>query len=418
MYLRLISISAFVLSILLFSSCKTAEVQQHRVIRPAEWPTSSWTQNQYKNYFDSSLTKFPLEGIWTLKESFTWKNPTQNVSGMLRPSNIYRLAIVHDSTLHNYDYYAVLLESDDTNWTPGSLKGYLRRTAYSDYYEYLFFDENFESEKGFLPKDDNNWAYNTSQLIYNELGLNIETSKYLVLFKVYPPFDRIGNPADTSLKGTGSGFLISKSGLIVTNHHVIENMNKIEVVFPEKNIKKSGTIKLVDNKNDLAIIQLNDFKYSEISDSDIPYSIADFKSVKVGQEVFTLGFPVSDVLGSECSRLSIGNISSMYGLTENPVLMQISAPIQPGNSGGPVFNTKGEIAGVIVSSLNSSAFWNAKGTMPQNVNFAIKSLYLQSLISMLSEGNELKESKTDKKKDSIENLVEKFKPFIVQIKIY
>ena len=70
----------------------------------------------------------------------------------------------------------------------------------------------------------------------------------------------------------------------------------------------------------------------------------------------------------------------------NPRLFQISNPLQPGNSGGPLFNFKGELVGVVVSSLNAKAFYDNLGIVPQNVNFAIKNSYMKNMLEMLPEG--------------------------------
>lgn len=179
----------------------------------------------------------------------------------------------------------------------------------------------------------------------------------------------------TEQKSSGSGVLISKNGYIVTIYHVIENAKKIEVIFPEKSITKNSVLEYKDQKNDLVILKLQNFSYQEISDKDIPFSFVKIKDVKVGQDVYTLGFPLGDFMGSK-SRLSTGVIQSLYGIQDDPRLYQINNPLQPGNSGGALFNKKGELVGICVSSLNAKYFYENVGIIPQNVNFAIKISYL------------------------------------------
>ena len=223
-------------------------------------------------------------------------------------------------------------------------------------------------------------------------------------------------PKDDQLR-SGSGVLISDSGIIVTNYHVVEDATKIEVVFPENGFTKTASIRLKDSKNDIAILVLNDFSYTNTFKQSIPFAVADANTIKIGEEVFTLGFPLGDIMGTT-SRLSNGRINSLYGLQDDPRLFQISNPLQPGNSGGPLFNSKGELIGLVLSSLNAKYFYENVGIIPQNVNFAIKSTYLQNLISMMPEGDGILKRKNLVKQGKMEDQIEQLNPFIVQIKAY
>ena len=100
-------------------------------------------------------------------------------------------------------------------------------------------------------------------------------------------------PLEAALESQGSGFLLSESGLVVTNHHVIAGSSDIEVVFPQDAIALTAEVVLQDEDNDLAILRLINFRYSDISDTDIPYQIVSSDSVMAGENVFTLGFPLA-----------------------------------------------------------------------------------------------------------------------------
>ncbi len=100
-------------------------------------------------------------------------------------------------------------------------------------------------------------------------------------------------------------------------------------------------------------------------------SIAKFSNVTKGQKVFAIGYPVPLVQGAE-SKITDGIISSFTGTRNDDKRFQISAPIQPGNSGGPLVNEKGEVIGVVVAKLSERAYLENAGTLPQNVNYAVR----------------------------------------------
>ena len=172
-----------------------------------------------------------------------------------------------------------------------------------------------------------------------------------------------------------------------------------------------------DEKNDIALLRLQDFQYDGIYESNIAYSITGSSSVNLGQDTFTLGYPLGDILGSRV-KLSSGKIGALFGVSEDPRLFQISNPVQPGNSGGPLFNNNGELIGIVVSSLNAKYFYENLNIIPQNVNFAVKSDYLINLVSMLPESEEIKKRQGQLKDKSLEEQIKLIKPFIVSIKAH
>jgi serine protease Do len=172
---------------------------------------------------------------------------------------------------------------------------------------------------------------------------------------------------------------------------------------------------LKDAGNDLAILRLSEFRYSNDFKTSIPFKLAQSKEIKLGQEVFTLGFPLGDILGIT-AKLSSGTVSSLFGIKDDPRLVQISNPVQPGNSGGPLFNRNGEIVGVVVASLNAKYFFENADILPQNVNFAIKSDYLINLFSMLPEDDQIHKRQTRLSGLSLEKQIELITPFIVTVK--
>ena len=187
------------------------------------------------------------------------------------------------------------------------------------------------------------------------------------------PFEiKTGNTA------TGTGFLFSSSDYVITSYHVVHGSKSISVRFTNGE-RIDATIAVKDTNNDIAILKLSK---SPTSRQNI-ITLGDSSSVKTGDRVFTYGFPLVDLLGHQEPRYSEGFINSLSGMSNDPRLFQVSIPIQPGNSGGPVFNEKGELIGIATSSIDSVQTQKVFGATPQNVNFAIKSSYIKSMLTSL-----------------------------------
>jgi len=103
-------------------------------------------------------------------------------------------------------------------------------------------------------------------------------------------------------------------------------------------------------------------------------------SLRVGQKVFTMGFPVPDVLGYE-AKYSEGAISSLSGIKGVVSLIQMTVPIEPDNSGRPVSDESGHVLGVVTPTAAVQSFLKHTGTLPQNINWAVKREYLHPLLS-------------------------------------
>jgi len=172
-------------------------------------------------------------------------------------------------------------------------------------------------------------------------------------------------------KSTGTGFAISSDGIIVTNYHVIENADEINIkgINNDFSIKMKAKVIAVDEKNDLALIKINDPLFKSIQ--NIPYKISN-QTLEVSEPVNVLGYPLTATMGEEV-KYTNGTISSKSGFKGDLTTYQISAPVQPGNSGGPVFDSKGDVVAII----------NARHFGAENVSYAIKSMYLNILVQSL-----------------------------------
>ena len=189
-----------------------------------------------------------------------------------------------------------------------------------------------------------------------------------------------GAPRKEDRKGrvvTGSGLVFTPEGHVFTNHHVVENGKSFEVYVPSLKKKLPAKLIVSDAANDLAVLQVETWK-NEPHSPALPPPIASSTKAKIGDKVFAIGFPLPDALGTEAKYTS-GDVSSLSGIGDDKRVIQISAPIQPGNSGGPLALADGRIVGVVVATLNYRLTLKESGSLPQNVNFAVKSDYLRIL---------------------------------------
>lgn len=405
---------SFLPLMLLLFSC--APIPQPTFIPPSTWRLVPESQDELIKYFDENKNNLnPVEGIWNYNEDITAQD-AYGRSQSFTKQNVYELAIIKKNFTSPREFDVVIISSIYPHWDyPGRIKAELKSTAYKKSYTVKWFGGQYQPMESNFIIDENGLMKG----VFDRWEKNVRVTAESMFIKSYPPFEDISTPQyiSSNIKSTGSGFLISENGLIITNYHVVENAEKIEISFPNKNITKEVSLKLKDINNDLAILEIDEFDFNKISNNHIPYKLADIGDVKVGQEVFTLGFPLGSIMGSK-SRLSTGRINSVYGIQEDPRLFQIGNPLQPGNSGGALFNTKGELVGVVVSGLNAKFFYDNLGIIPQNVNFAVKVSYLKNLLGMMPENDEILNRKSKISNLSMEDQVEKLDPFIVQIKVY
>lgn len=161
---------------------------------------------------------------------------------------------------------------------------------------------------------------------------------------------------------SGSGFLVGSRGEILTNYHVINECDYLTI--SHSGAVHSATVKATDEANDLALIVAKNVKGAVSTLSVSPQA-------RLGEEVQVAGYPLSGILSNDLNITS-GNVSALAGLANNITHLQITAPIQPGNSGGPLLDRTGNVVGIVVSRLNAIEMARHTGSLPQNVNFAIK----------------------------------------------
>jgi S1-C subfamily serine protease len=161
---------------------------------------------------------------------------------------------------------------------------------------------------------------------------------------------------------SGTGFVVAP-GRALTNHHVIDDCRAVRVRVPGGADLPARVI-ASDRDRDLALVEVP-------AEAGPPLPFRRDVNVRRGEGVVTYGFPLAGLLSSG-PTLTTGEISALAGLADNQRQYQISAPVQPGNSGGPLLDMSGQVVGVIVSKLNAQRIAQRTGDIPQNVNFAVK----------------------------------------------
>ena len=192
---------------------------------------------------------------------------------------------------------------------------------------------------------------------------------YIVLFILF--CNSINLKAQSTSMWNGSGIILSNDGYIATNNHVIEGGLEYFVDIFANGIKKTFKAKVIktDVENDLAVIKIIDPNFKKYN--DLPYSMK-IQGINVGEKVFAMGYPQIGLQGEEV-KVTDGIISSKTGFQNDNKTYQISAPIQHGNSGGPLFDNSGNLIGLTSSGLPSA----------QNVGWAIKISYLNNLLDLI-----------------------------------
>jgi uncharacterized protein len=182
-------------------------------------------------------------------------------------------------------------------------------------------------------------------------------------------------PAARQMQGYGTGFFITSDGYLLTAYHVVKGADSVKVWKDGASIP--SRIIRVDAANDIALLKADVTGVEALS-------VKSSLDVRSGQEVFTLGFPNVELQGSE-AKYTQGHVSSLSGIGDDPRLFQISAAVQPGNSGGPLLDAEGQVVGLIVATLDHLTAAAVTGSLPQNVNYALKSSFVLSFLEVLPE---------------------------------
>ncbi len=299
----------------------------------------------------------PVEGVWV------WD------------SNRYEVAIIRNTTEHykDYDYVGVVTDTRVDTWERGQIKILLRETASPHAYSGAYFDRG-HNELGTM------FFLSSPNLIEFTLPDSYGNLQRTILVRTFPKESQVQRGAGVD-NSSGTGFFVTQD-LVATNFHVVKEAKHISLLVGGTSVQAELLLK--DVQNDLALLRINT--------ATLPTTVSALKGVKClalgssdgarsGDVVFTIGFPLAGLLASTPS-VAQGLISNLSGIDNDPRMFQVSIPIQAGNSGSPLLDAHGRVIGVVTSTLSSKNMLKTTGTLPQNVNFATKSAYLRSILSM------------------------------------
>jgi hypothetical protein len=307
-----------------------------KINNPLDVTKTKWREDSLMDYFTNNI-KDPREGIYeSVKSEISYD---------------YKVGVIKDDS----GFKIIFLNSDNKNelLKVGDVKADLTSTANNDLFKVNWVKSDGRKENKYFT--------------FSEFGLDETISEEKTKISFIKLFPKVSNTVENIEKASGTGFLINSDGYIATNYHVIEDAKIIKVKGLNGDFDSSVTAKLIisDINNDLAIIKVDNKTLK-----DPPYPISS-KKVETGNSIFCLGYPLRATMGDEV-KVTNGIISSNTGFKNDISLYQISAPIQSGNSGGPLIDAKGNLIGII----------NAKHTDAENVSYAIKAAYLINLINL------------------------------------
>jgi S1-C subfamily serine protease len=204
---------------------------------------------------------------------------------------------------------------------------------------------------------------------------------------------------------TGTGFFVTTGGLLVTNFHVVEDAKSVRVVSTAMGAEYSARVVAKDPVNDIAVLRV-------AIEAAAPLPIAAFFDARKGEQILVLGYPLVEIQGQE-QKATFGHLNALTGIQDDVRMVQIDAPIQPGNSGSPLLNERGEVIGVVTATLNQILTLRESGSLPQNVNFAVKVDYLAPTIRSALDGESLSAELPPGK--NVADIIEASEPSVVLV---
>lgn len=290
--------------------------------------------------------------------------------------------------------------------TSSLITQFRKARAMTAYTQGQLFQFNLDQTAQLLPAVVNCVAKTKQGGIANAGDFSVSVAKPVVATTTAPPGAPPAKP-DKLFDQTGTGFLVSTNGHVVTNQHVVDGC--VGDIQGNLTGEAPATLRLVssDETNDLALLQVPG-TFKEVA------KIKD-KAVQSGDSVIAIGFPFHGLLTSDFT-VTTGIVSSLSGLLNDTRFLQISAAVQPGNSGGPLLAASGDVVGVVAAKLDALKVVRATGNIPENINFAIKTGALRDFLDNSVVPYQISDAKTELKTTDIARNARAF-TFLISCKV-
>ena len=228
-------------------------------------------------------------------------------------------------------------------------------------------------------------------------------------------------PAHQQPRATGTAFFITADGYLLTCAHVANPpepksadgfldarpVTRIEVTVAGKT--HAAKLVKVDKANDVAVLQVTGTYY--------PLPLAPSRMAKLGEAICTLGFPNTDIQGVE-PKFTTGEINGLAGIQDDPRHFQISVAVQPGNSGGPLLDSSGNVIGLVSARLADIATLKITGSLPQNVNYALKSSFITAFLETLPDVSSKLKTPRPTRARPLAEIADEVKSSVVLVTVY
>ncbi len=351
---------------------------------------------------DEEISLKPIEGIYQVI------NPLSH--------NLYsqlKIAIFREKTSNEYDIIYLEGAPNQSDWRQGEVMGYIGNTSRQNSFfafsniNWYFLDKkaSHKTHMVFTGQKKDKFTLSFSD---NELMLNFQK---ISIPKMHPPTPK--PPSDKEYvkdhprsncnqpSAFGSGIAISQEGHILTNYHVIRGADFVTVSI-NGGVEFQAEVVKEHIQNDIALLKIVDNNFPGFY-TTIPYFFNE-SQMEIGQSIYTLGYPLYNK--SKEIKLRKGHISATNGFGDNTTY-ETSLNIQPGNSGAPVINDKGEFIGLVRSKYSKSP----------GISFVIKSSVILEFMESLNFHIELPKSR-NLNNAPLTDQVKRLKRFVLHIKSY
>ncbi len=315
------------------------------------WYIKDYNESIAKTYFDNSFYLDKVEGIWQSTDGFKYAIEKKVENGR-REGNKFRV---------------IVIESSSNGWEPTQIKAFIEYGSINEVYSMKYYTRNVYDGSGL--SSQNVFLVFESPLIMSFQRLDGDK---ITLYKLYPKVENSQEqqsqaPTSKPMEQWSGTCIAIGNKLVATNYHVVENAQDLVVtgVNGDKTTNYVAEVILTDKYNDLAVMKITDDRFKGFN---IKYGVKDNVS-DIGTDIFVLGYPLTTTMGEDI-KLTTGVISSKTGFQGDVSQYQISAAVQPGNSGGPLFDNQGNLIGIV----------SAKHRGAENVGYAIKLSYLRNLL--------------------------------------